>query len=134
MKKVSADRVESYTSKIDNSSSSEEQPIPRGKSHTKSKLKTTVGVYLPRDWVEKAKNKGLNLSRVTEQALSSILDYMDTQNIKMNSETSPVFLSPGSFLKESGVPRAGFEPATTRSSAERSPRLSYLGGELPHEK
>ena len=25
------------------------------------------------------------------------------------------------------VPRAGFEPATTRSTAERSPRLSYLG-------
>ena len=25
------------------------------------------------------------------------------------------------------VPRAGFEPATTRSSAGRSPRLSYLG-------
>jgi hypothetical protein len=25
------------------------------------------------------------------------------------------------------VPRAGFEHATTRSSAERSPRLSYLG-------
>ena len=28
----------------------------------------------------------------------------------------------------SKMPRAGFEPATTRSSAERSPRLSYLGG------
>ena len=28
------------------------------------------------------------------------------------------------------VPRAGFEPATTRSSAERSPRLSYLGNSL----
>jgi hypothetical protein len=25
------------------------------------------------------------------------------------------------------VPRAGFEPATTRSSAGCSPRLSYLG-------
>ena len=25
------------------------------------------------------------------------------------------------------MPRAGFEPATTRSSAGRSPRLSYLG-------
>ena len=25
------------------------------------------------------------------------------------------------------VPSAGFEPATTRSSAGRSPRLSYLG-------
>ena len=30
-------------------------------------------------------------------------------------------------LWASTVPRAGFEPATTRSSAERSPRLSYLG-------
>jgi hypothetical protein len=28
------------------------------------------------------------------------------------------------------VPRAGFEHATTRSSAERSPRLSYLGTQL----
>ena len=28
------------------------------------------------------------------------------------------------------MPRAGFEPATTRSSAERSPRLSYLGNYL----
>ena len=32
-----------------------------------------------------------------------------------------------SFMSRSVVPRAGFEPAITRSSAERSPRLSYLG-------
>ena len=32
------------------------------------------------------------------------------------------------FLQRKGsVPRAGFEPATTRSSAGRSPKLSYLG-------
>jgi hypothetical protein len=31
------------------------------------------------------------------------------------------------FQNDGYVPRAGFEPATTRSSAERSPRLSYLG-------
>jgi hypothetical protein len=46
------------------------------------------------------------------------------------------------FKKDFDVPRAGFEPATTRSSAspsvkqvdwvERSPRLSYLGGLLYH--
>ncbi len=45
----------------------------------------------------------------------------------MSSEFS---LSTGSLLgkRESVmVPRAGFEHATTRSSAERSPGLSYLG-------
>lgn len=59
-----------------------------------------------------------------EQALNSILDYLETQN----NEKSSNFLNERSFLKESSVvPRAGFEPATTRSSAGRSPRLSYLG-------
>ena len=33
----------------------------------------------------------------------------------------------GLFQVNMVVPRAGFEHATTRSSAERSPRLSYLG-------
>jgi hypothetical protein len=63
---------------------------------------------------------------------------------KMNKQTSFLFLSyafnesitrpSGKFFPKTGlfqsnmvVPRAGFEPATTRSSAERSPRLSYLG-------
>ncbi len=77
--------------------------------------------------MEKVKNHNLNLSRVSEQALSSILDYMESQNIHSSQKKSSAFLSSGSFLKESEMPRAGFEPATTRSSAERSPRLSYLG-------
>jgi hypothetical protein len=34
------------------------------------------------------------------------------------------------IFEEVVVPRAGFEHATTRSSAERSPRLSYLGTHL----
>ena len=53
---------------------------PRGKSHSTSKEKTTVGVYLNRNLVERAINRHLNLSRVTEQALSSILDYLEPQN------------------------------------------------------
>ncbi len=101
--------------------------IPRGKCHNKTTNKTTVSLYLDKNLVENARNRGLNLSRVTEQALSSILDFFEPRN----QQSSPNFsLSTGSLLckREIGVvPRAGFEHATTRSSAERSPRLSYLG-------
>ena len=86
-----------------------------------------MSVYLNRKLVEKARNHRLNLSRITEQALSSILDYLETQNTQTPSNGSSALLNRRSFLKESRMPRAGFEPATTRSSAERSPRLSYLG-------
>ena len=80
-----------------NNSSSKTSKNPRGKSHSKSESKTTVGVYLPRILVEKARNHQLNLSRVTEQALSSILDYLEHQNSKPSS-----FLGPASFGKEGG--------------------------------
>lgn len=104
--------------------------VPRGNCHNKTETKTTISVYLDKNLVDLAKNRGLNLSRVTEQALSSILDYMQVQNIQSSSDFS---LSTGSLFpkRESVVvPRAGFEPATTRSSAERSPRLSYLGAQI----
>ena len=42
--------------------------------------KTTVSLYLNKKLVERARNRRLNLSRVTEQALSSILDYLEPQN------------------------------------------------------
>ena len=102
--------------------------VPRGKYHNQTETKTTVSLYLNRKMVEKAKNHRLNLSRMTKQALSSILDYLETQNSNKSSD----FLNRRSFLKESRMPRAGFEPATTRSSAERSPRLSYLGNFLAY--
>ena len=110
---------------------------PRGNRHNKTENKTTISLYLDKKLVETAKNRGLNLSSVMNQALSSILDYIQTQNIQTSSNNFS--LSPGSLFsrKEKVVPRAGFEPATTRSSAspsatkcnwvERSPRLSYLG-------
>ena len=101
--------------------------VLRGKHHNKTETKTTVSLYLNRKLVERARNRRLNLSRVTEQDLSSILDYLKPQNHQKNPIKSSRFLSLGSFQKERNMPRAGFEPATTRSSAERSPRLSYLG-------
>jgi hypothetical protein len=106
--------------------------VPRGKHHNKTETKTTVSLYLNRKLVERTRNHRLNLSRITEQALSSILDYLETQNMEIPSNGSSAFLKRRSFLKESRMPRAGFEPATTRSSAERSPRLSYLGNYLDY--
>ena len=69
---------------------------PRGNCHNKTETKTTVSLYLDRNSVENAKKRSLNLSRITEQALSSILDYVQTQEIK----TSSSFLTEGSFQKK----------------------------------
>ena len=71
--------------------------IPRGNNHSRTDTKTTVSVYLDRKLVESAKNIGLNLSRVTEQALSSILDYFEPQNIQKSSN-SPIQDSNGSIV------------------------------------
>ncbi len=70
--------------------------VPRGKYHNKTETKTTVSIYLDRNLLERAKNRSLNLSKVMEQALSSILDYLETETIKTSSE----FLTKGSFPKK----------------------------------
>ena len=89
----------------------------RGTRVKVNERKKTVGITLPQILVERARKQRLNINKVTEQALGSILDYMAAQNI----ETSSDFLNERSFGKESSVvPRAGFEPATTRSSASPS--------------
>jgi hypothetical protein len=59
--------------------------------------------------VEKAKNHNLNLSRVTEQALSSILDYMENQNsenifIPEHNTVNGLVKSPGRFYTHNGYP------------------------------
>jgi post-segregation antitoxin (ccd killing protein) len=73
--------------------SSKNEPTTRVKVKT---WKKTVGITLPQNLVEKARIHKLNLSRITEQALTSILDYLETQN----NEASSRFLTEGSFLKE----------------------------------
>ena len=78
--------------------------------------KKTVGITLPPRLVERARKYKLNISRISEQALLSILDYLETQN----SETSSEFLSTGSFLKEGLVDGAGFEPASSAMPTLRS--------------
>jgi len=80
--------------------------VPRGKHHNNTATKTTVSLYLSKKLVKKARNHRLNLSRITEQALSSILDYLETQNC----EKSSVFLGKASFPKEGLVDGAGLNP------------------------
>jgi post-segregation antitoxin (ccd killing protein) len=48
--------------------------------------KRTVSITLPQNLLERVRNHGLKISRITEQALLSILDYVEAQNIK-NTES-----------------------------------------------
>jgi hypothetical protein len=91
--------------------------IPHGKKDARA-TKTTVSLYLNRKLVEKARNHRLNLSRITEQALSSILDYLEAQNVEKTSG----FLGKASFPKEGLVDGAGFEPAASTMPTWRSYR------------
>jgi len=93
------------------------EQTPRGSQiarHNKTAYKTTVSLYLSKNLVLKARKHGLNLSRILEEALNSILNYIEAQNIETTSEKSSEFLGKASFLKEGLVGRAGFEPATLR--------------------
>jgi post-segregation antitoxin (ccd killing protein) len=79
---------------------------PRGNCHNKTDTKTTVSLYLNRILVEKARIHKLNISRITEQALTSILDYLEAQN-----KQTATFLGEASFAKEGSLVRSpGFEP------------------------
>ncbi len=80
--------------------------------------KTTVKV--DKDLVREAHELGLNVSKICENALKQAIEQLRplySKNIPKNCQN----------ISGGVVPRAGFEPATTRSSAGRSPRLSYLG-------
>ena len=82
--------------------------VPRGKHHNKTDFKTTVSIYLTKKTVERARFHNLNLSRISEQALISILDYLEPQNSKIS-----YFLNEPSFQKESSwCGRRDLNPST----------------------
>ena len=83
--------------KVENDSTWKHDKVPRGKYHNKTEEKTTVSLYLNRKLVEKARNHRLNLSRITEQALSSILDYLETQKSDKSSYYSIQNSNPRKF-------------------------------------
>ena len=83
-------------SKQKNKSAWKKGKVPRGKNHNKTTIKTTVSLYLNRNLVKKAREHRLNLSRVMEQALNSILDYLKPQK----PENTLKFLNQCSFVKK----------------------------------
>ena len=98
--------------------------VPRGKNHSKTASKTTVSLYLNKNLVENARKHRLNLSKITEQALNSILDYLAQQN---TPESSISFLGEASFPKGSGpVDQSGMIAAFAR----RKPRVQIPPGPL----
>ena len=100
-------------------------------SNTRVKVKPrkkTVGITLPQNLVKKARKNNINISRIAEQALISILDYLEPQNNKQSSDS----IGNPSFPKEGMVvPRTGLEPATTRSSASPSTMFIVESSALP---
>ena len=76
------------------------------KHHNKTATKTTVSLYLSKDVVEKARKHGISLSRITEEALSSIIDILEAQNTETHPKNrepkteSSKFLDATSFRKE----------------------------------
>ncbi len=71
---------------------------PHGKNHSKTASKTTVSIYLNKNLVENARKHRLNLSKITEQALNSILDYLTQQDESESSKS----LNPCSLPRENG--------------------------------
>ncbi len=65
-----------------------EAKVPRGKHHNETATKTTVSLYLTKKVVQRARFHNLNLSRIAEQALLSILDYLESQNSEKSSISS----------------------------------------------
>ena len=92
--------------------------VPRGKCHNKTETKTTVSLYLNKTLVEKARIHKVNLSKITESALTSIIDYFDFSE-PQNNESSQ-FLRERFSLNEGSVDGAGFEPAASTMPTWRS--------------
>ena len=71
--------------------------VPRGKHHNKTATKKTVSLYLSKQIVERARNQNLNLSRVTENALNSILGYLEPQNSRFSLSKGSLSVERESF-------------------------------------
>ncbi len=92
--------------------------------NTRVKLnRKTVGITLPQNLIKQARKHKLNLSRITEQALLSILDFMEAQNIETSSEASSKFLGSASFQKKVRCRGPGLNRRPVEISPANSPFL-----------
>ena len=78
-------------------------------------MKKNVMIRIDKELVHKAKELGLNISKVSENALKRAVDALE--QAKPQNETKSAFLGEASLPKEGSMePRAGFEPAFSLSN------------------
>jgi hypothetical protein len=73
--------------------------------------KATISITLPPKLVEKSRKYGLNISKITQNALEDVIGRMESPKSENGSKTD--LLGKASLSKEGLVePSAGFGPAT----------------------
>ena len=90
--------------------------------------KKTVSITLPQELVKEAKIRQLNISRICEQALNSIFDYLEAPNTQRRSKV----LNSCSF-QENGMDGPGFEPGTSTMPTWRSYQADLPAQDLASE-
>ena len=80
-------------------------------------MKVRVNILLDKEIAEKAHELGINISKVSENALKQYIQAL--QNVRFMKQDQ--FLSPGSSAEESGVRSPGFEPGSSAWEADVLP-------------
>ena len=80
--------------------------------------KATVSITLPPELVKKAREYGLNISKISENALKNYIERLE--GVKTETNGGSRFLGEASFTKEGSVDGAGFEPAASTMPTWRS--------------
>ena len=96
----------------------------RNEARTRVKMnewRKTVGITLPQNLIERAKKRSLNISRISEQALTSILDYLEAPNDKRSSD----FLNQRSVQKKVEWTGRDLNPGPPRCQRGDHTRLIY---------
>lgn len=78
--------------------------------------KKTVSITLPSILIERARKQSLNISRVTENALLSIIDYMQTQNTQTTDFSVKPFPQKRVMAGPTGIEPAAYGLRVRRSS------------------
>ena len=106
------------------------------KHHNKTAFKTTVSLYLSKDVVEKARKHHLNISRICEEALSSIIDVLEAQTPKnaqkqqiINKSENPILLDEVPLLDEEPGPVA--QPGQSTGLLTRGSWVQFPPGPPP---
>ena len=106
-------RLKSYSSK--------KAPNTRVKVKPRKK---TVGITLPKNLVKRARKHKLNISRITEQALFGILDYLESSKPINMSKCESISQQPRRAGSLAWLGRSPYEAEVAGSSPARPTNLA----------